>query len=150
MNLPPVVTQRKWLPTSSAAAPMSFALSLTPMLVVVVAIVQFEFKFHFINLPQPPASREASAALALSLSLGALSRTRALLCMLSLIFVCLRLQPVTAFGTLPQPSALSALLCMHSLTVVRFICLRRLVRLTLTQPSGCLRSLSLPLPAPST
>lgn len=65
-------------------------------------------------LPQPPASREASAALALSLSLGVLSRTRALLCMLSLIFVCLRLQPVTAFGTLPQPSALCS--AVHALS----------------------------------
>lgn len=50
----------------------------------------------------------------LSLSLGVLSRTRALLCMLSLIFVCLRLQPVTAFGTLPQPSALCS--AVHALS----------------------------------
>lgn len=119
--------------------------SLTHSHVVVVVIViycsiriQIPFYQFYLSLLQAEKLRLRSRAL----SHGALSRTRALLCMLSLIFVCLRLQPVTAFGTLPQPSALSAVLCIHSLTVVRFICLRRLVRLTLTQPSGCLRSLS--------
>lgn len=108
-------------------------------MLVVVVIVQFEFKFHFINLPQPPASREASAALSRSLSRCSLPHSCTALHALS--DICL-LAPAACDCVRHSPTAFSALLCMHSLIAVRFICLRRLVRLTLTQPSGCLRSLS--------
>lgn len=106
---------------------------------LVVVIVQFEFKFHFINLPQPPASREASAALALSLSLSWRSLPHSCTALHALSDIrlpapaacdCVRHSP-TAFGSL--------LCCACTDSGVRFICLRRLVRLTLTQPSGCLR-----------
>lgn len=105
-------------------------------MLVVVVIVQFEFKFHFINLPQPPASREASAALSRSLSRCSLPHSCTALHALS--DICL-LAPAACDCVRHSPTAFSALLCMHSLIAVRFICLRRLVRLTLTQPSGCLR-----------
>lgn len=85
--------------------------------VVLVVTVQFEFKFHFINLPQPPASRGDSAALSRSLSRCSLPHSCTALHALSLIFVCLRLQPVTAFGTLPQPSALCS--AVHALSHCR-------------------------------
>lgn len=90
-----------------------FPLSHTLLFVV---IVQFEFKFHFINLPQPPACRGASAVR----SLGALSRTRALFCALSMMFVCLRLQP----WTLLCLCTYSLCLWLRCLIDVRFICLR--------------------------
>lgn len=99
-------------------------------------IVQFEFKFHFINLPQPPACREASAVR----SLGALSRTRALFCALSMMFVCLRLQP----WTLLCLCTYSLCLCLRCLIDVRFICLR-LQPLTTFGLLGCALSHSLRL-----
>lgn len=80
-----------------------------------------------------------------ALSHGALSRTRALLCMLSLIFVCLRLQPVTAFGTLPQPSLLCCA-CTLLLPFVSFACVVSSGSLSHSLRAAfdslCLRSLS--------
>lgn len=114
MNLPPFVTQRKWLPTSSAAVPTVIR-SLTHSHVCCCCCycsirIQIPFYQFYLSLLQAEELRLRTRAL----SHDALSHTRALLCMLSLIFVCLSLQPVTAFGTLPQPSALCS--AVHALS----------------------------------